>query len=225
MCWRLACRCLIGAVLICDGVLGQELPRVQAPDETGIGQSRPAPKAQERIEPAIEGQQVPETRQDPGAEQGEPRGGQQEADAKRLISSLNAIEASIRDLIAEEDALVRMRQEQREIADLQAQKDMAFWAGRMFWATAATVGLTFVSLVLIGFTLRYTRSAALYAKTAAEAAVASVDEARKGTAAAAQAANAATEANQLQWQTLIVSERAWLKITHVRITSPMKWVE
>lgn len=48
----------------------------------------------------------------------------------------------------------------RETQDLQAQKDMAQWARLMYIATAVTTVLTAVGILLLGFTLHFTRHAA-----------------------------------------------------------------
>jgi hypothetical protein len=128
--------------------------------------------AQDRIEPSLESQPIPETRQNPGRQESQGHATQEEAEANRIASMLDdMIEAATRDLISEENAQHRARQEQREIEDLQAQQDMALWAKAMFWAAFASVILTFVGICLIAWTLYYTRRAA-------DAAVAAVDKAK-----------------------------------------------
>lgn len=67
----------------------------------------------------------------------------------------------------------------REVRDLQAQEDMAFWAKAMFWATAGTVVLTLLALLALIRTLHHTRRAADYAKDM-------VDEAKNTTTAAVE---------------------------------------
>jgi len=76
-----------------------------------------------------------------------------------LTPALNDIESAIRDLIAEEDKIAAEAQESREARDLNAQEAMADWAKWMFFATLATVGLTFVALVYIRRTLLETKEA------------------------------------------------------------------
>ncbi|MGB5864963.1 MAG: hypothetical protein WBG95_11775 [Sulfitobacter sp.] len=76
------------------------------------------------------------------------------------MAAIEGIEAAIRDLIAEEDKIEADRQRNNENRDLYAQEAMANWARWMFWATVGTAVVTLLSLVLIGFTLRYTRKAA-----------------------------------------------------------------
>jgi hypothetical protein len=172
--------------------------------------------AQERIEPALESQPVPEPRQETGAEQGQASADQQEADADRIVPALDAIATTIRDLITEEDAQQRERQEYREVADLHAQQDMAMWAKRMFLAAVASVGLTFIGVILLWGTLKHTRTAAL-------AAVDTVNEARKTTAEATRAANAAFDANEISRKSFIEQQRAWLDLIEIRPLSALTW--
>jgi hypothetical protein len=148
--------CLVGAVVGLYGTVGT---------------------AQHSIEPALERQPVAEPRQDASAERGQDEAAQEESDTRPIESALKAIEAAIRELVAEEDAIESKRQKQREIADLQAQQDMARWAEFMVWATWAGVALTFVAVVLIARTLHHTKRAAIAAEDA-------VKEAKNATAAA-----------------------------------------
>jgi hypothetical protein len=76
-----------------------------------------------------------------------------------LTPALNDIESAIRVLIAEEDKRATEAQESREKRDLNAQEAMADWAKWMFFATLATVLLTFVALVYIRKTLIETQDA------------------------------------------------------------------
>jgi hypothetical protein len=103
--------CLIGAVVLVHGAVGSA------------------------AEPALENQRVAEPRQDAGAEHGQDEPAQEKPEPSQIELALKAIETAIRDLIAEEDAIERKRQQQREVADLQAQQEMALWAERMTWAT------------------------------------------------------------------------------------------
>jgi hypothetical protein len=183
----------------------------------GLTVALPGALAQEGIEPALESQPVAEPRQEPGTEQGEDHAAQEQTEAGQIEPALKAIETAIRDLIAEEDTIERERQQQREMADLEAQQEMALWAERMTWATWASVGLTFVGLILIGRTMLYTRDAALYTgdaalhtKTGADAAVATADEARKQTVVAVKAADTALSANEINRESMIAQQRAWL---------------
>lgn len=175
----------------------------------GLIATLPEALAQERVEPALESQPVPEPRQEPGAEQRQPRAGEQGADAEPLVPALNAIETAIRDLIAEDDAQQRERQEHHEIADLQAQKDMAFWAERMTWATYGSVALTFAGVLLIWRTLKHTRRTA-------DAAIAAVEEGQR-------TADAAIEANRINRDMFIRDQRAWLSISNFKIIDDLVW--
>jgi hypothetical protein len=86
-----------------------------------------------------------------------------------LLPAIKRIEDAIREHLPKNDEADR-RKEDREVADLQAQRDMVYWARWMFWASAAGVFLTVVGLVMIGGTLYYTASAATSARDAANAA-------------------------------------------------------
>ena len=74
------------------------------------------------------------------------------------------------------------REEWRSERDLEAQQDMARWAMLMFFASAASVVVTIVGLLLIWRTLHHTRRAADYAR-------AMVDETRVSSQSAALMAN------------------------------------
>lgn len=105
-------------------------------------------------------------------------------DAVDLSPALKDIEAAIRDLIAEDDKVAREAAQDREKRDLQAQEEMALWAERMFYATFATVVLTFIALFGIIRTLHHTRRAADYTEGM-------LSEAKATTKAAIDAANQA----------------------------------
>jgi hypothetical protein len=175
----------------------------------------PSALVQERVDPALESQPVPEPRQHTSADQRQPSTGQQEADAERLIPALNAIGAAIRGLIVKEDPQQRERQAHHETADLQAQQDMAFWAKAMFWATFATVLVTAVGIWLIYWTLIYTRRAAEAAAVGTKAAIDTAKEAQR-------TSDAAIEANNFNRQAFIAEHRPWLKVD-IRIAAPLKW--
>ena len=110
-----------------------------------------------------------------------------------LIPSLDKIEAAIRDLKPRADKAEDEQKTKREEADLQAQKDMADWARRMFWATVLSVIAAFlgvaatgVGIYLIWKTLGETKRAAdsaadmaVQAREATQAAFESADLARK----------------------------------------------
>ena len=113
---------------------------------------------------------VPKTNQ--VTDQGKPEsapGGASDASRKQeqppdYSRALQQIESAIRDLVAKEDKQEGQRQEEREVADLEAQQHMALWAMLMFFASTASVVVTVVGVVLIWRTLHHTRRAADYAK-------------------------------------------------------------
>jgi hypothetical protein len=172
--------------------------------------------AQESIEPTLKSQPVPESRELTGAEHRQTEPPEQETGADRLIPALNAIEGAIRDLITKEDAAEHDRQERREIDDLKAQQDMAFWAEAMSWASFSTVALTFVSILLIWRTFIHTRRAAEAASAGTDAAIAAAKEAQR-------TADAAVEANKLNREAFIAEQRAWVALKEVQILSPLTW--
>lgn len=171
--------------------------------------------AQDAIKPALEGKPIPDSRKQEATQGGQPEARQKETEPDRLVPALNSIESAIRDLISEENTTERNRQEQREVADLQAQQDMVHWAKLMFIATAFTVGLTFVGLVLIWRTLIYTRHAAEAAAAGNKAAMLAAKEAQK-------TSDAAIAANTLNREAFIAEYRPWLKVD-VAIGGPLKW--
>jgi hypothetical protein len=162
-----------------------------------------AASAQERIEPALESQPVPQPRQDARTEQSQDHAVQEEAEADRIAAMLNhMIEAATSDLIAEENAQQRERQEQREIADLQAQQDMALWAERMFWASIATVALTAVGLVLILRTLHYVARAT-------RAVIKAAEDAERGVRATARAVEITEDTAKRQLRAYVGTSRVY----------------
>lgn len=88
-------------------------------------------------------------------------------------------------------------QREQDARDLKAQESMAKWAKFMFWATCGGVMVTLAGVILVYFTLKHTADAAEYArqavvegKRAADAAEASIEEARATTAEARRQADA-----------------------------------
>lgn len=151
-------------------------------------------QAQEAVQPALEGDPVTaQGQEERGATSDDGPGAEPEA-APDYLPALERIEAAIRDTIAEEDADERERQENRDIADLEAQTDMAFWAKLMFWASFAGVVVTFVGVCLVGWTLHHTKRAADYAEQM-------VNEAKD-----------TTEAAHAQIEAIKLDQRAWMKI-------------
>lgn len=86
----------------------------------------------------------------------------EQAQPFNLAPALQGIEGAIRSLIPEVDSEGRRQEQEREQRDLSAQEGMAWWAELMFYASAATVVLTFFALVAILRTLHHTRRAADY---------------------------------------------------------------
>ena len=88
--------------------------------------------AQETTNPALEGEPIPNARQEQGASAGEDDTANEEESPTDITPFLQGIEAAIRDLIAEENEIERQRQEDRDVRDLEAQENMARWAKAMF---------------------------------------------------------------------------------------------
>jgi hypothetical protein len=89
-----------------------------------------------------------------------------EADIHRLANALEASNSRRRTAAEKQEA----------IQNLQAQENMAAYAGRMFWVGFAESTITFIGVVLVGFTLAATRSAANEARRAADAAMKALDQ-------------------------------------------------
>jgi hypothetical protein len=161
--------------------------------------------AQEPQQPTLKSEPIPTVGQQPSTAQSQPTAKSQPTDAEQLMPVLQGIESAIRKLIPSEDTEQRRRQEEREKADLKAQEDMAFWAMTMFWATLATVLLTFAALIAIIRTLHHTRRAADYAKSM-------VEEAAKATNAANATFDEARLANEIARDGLIAQHRPWMTL-------------
>lgn len=138
-------------------------------------------QAQENVVPSLENDPVGTAGYSESAEGADDQSECEQADGFDYAPALTLIEGAIRDLVADVDHVEAQRQQENEERDLQAQEDMAYWAKLMFWASAVTVGLTFIALVAIIRTLKHT-------KTAAEAAVDMVEEAKGTTLATRQMA-------------------------------------
>lgn len=104
---------------------------------------------------------------------------EQDPSAVDISPALNGIEAAIRELIAEEDAIARKEAEALEKRDLKAQEGMAWWAELMFYATGAMTVLTFAALIAIIRTLKHTKRAADYAQDMVREAKATTEAAEK----------------------------------------------
>lgn len=166
--------------------------------------------AREAPNPTFEGQPVTHTGEDQGTAGGENEGPTEQPQTIDITPTLKRIETAIRDLIAEEDKLEREGEKQRDIRDLDAQEAMADWAKGMFWASVATVLLTFAALIAIIKTLKHTKRAADYASDM-------VKEAKDTTAAAIYAAKAAEAANAQTAKASELDARAYLAVRDVKI--------
>jgi len=122
-----------------------------------------------------------------------------------VLTAIKGIETAIRDLIAEEDKIEADHQRKNEKRDLDAQEAMAKWARWMFWATFGSAGVTLVGLILIGFTLSYTRKAAEYTDGL-------LDQARKATVATIGAVEAAESANVVSTKNAFIDQRPWVSV-------------
>lgn len=103
-----------------------------------------------------------ELRQEKRAPDSETESGSKQVQPVDTTPALDRIEGAIRDLKAEEDTVAAKAEQDRDQRDLHAQEGMALWAEYMFYATAATVLLTFAALIAIIRTLHHTRRAADY---------------------------------------------------------------
>jgi hypothetical protein len=184
--------------------------------------------AQERVEPALERQPIPTPEQEERGNASQHDHSSPEQDSpSELLPGIQGIEAAIRSLVAPEDEAKRERQENREIADLQAQNNMAFWAMLMFFATVVATLVTAAGVYLIYRTLRYTKTMAVDTQRTADAAVVTADEASKGTAAATRAADAALEANKINRDVFRAERRAWIGVKQgdIIVTTPLEWTD
>lgn len=147
--------------------------------------------AQEGTNPALENQPVPESGQHTSKGGAADQGQQTEPTPGKISPALNQIEAAIRDLIAQERTAQGQGPKDEEIRDLKAQEGMALWAEAMFWATGAAVILTFAGIVLIRYTLKYTKIAAGHTEEM-------LNEARKTTKAAEETVVVTRESTERQ---------------------------
>jgi hypothetical protein len=85
--------------------------------------------------------------------------------------ALERIGDALTELVPEVNEEKEKRTETRELRDLQAQEDMAAWAERMFWATLASLGISFVGVVLVWRSLKLNRETLEQATKASNAAV------------------------------------------------------
>lgn len=175
-------------------------------------QSPGGPEQEAQEAPATEGQPVPEAGQEKRDPAGQEASRSEQVDRSALVPVLQGVERAIRDLVATEDKEESKRKENREIRDLDAQEGMVLWAEKMFWATLATVLLTFAALIAILRTLHHTRRAADYAEKMAIEARKATDAAIAGVQAGQKAAEAAGETNRITIETAAIDRRPWIKI-------------
>lgn len=115
--------------------------------------------AQQAESPTLESQPIPTTEQQEAKAESSAGGQLQQSEAEKLIPVLNSIKDSLDQLKPSKDDAKEKRNEDRAVADLQAQKDMALWAKRMFWATIVSVVISFVGLGMIWRSLTIAREA------------------------------------------------------------------
>ena len=163
----------------------------------------------------LKSQPVPEGGQNTSKDGAADQGQKKEPASEKLSPSLDRIEAAIRDLITQERAAQGQGPKDEEIRDLKAQEGMALWAKAMFWATIAAVLLTFAGIVLIRYTLKYTKIAAGHTKEM-------LNEARETTKAARAAVDEAKEATKAAEDAVVVTRnmgmaqtRAYIAITQM----------
>lgn len=103
--------------------------------------------------------------------------------AEAMEPVLSAFQSSIDRIAAvlESQSINPAARRALEIAeqDLQAQRDMAKWAERMFWAAFASVVLTAIGVVLIRQTLVYTKKTLEEAEATSKAAVRAIESTRR----------------------------------------------
>lgn len=158
-------------------------------------------QAQEIPPPPFENQPAPNVRLEQDRGTGAQGSRSKQTDALQLLPAIEGIESAIRDLKPKEDKERKGRQEQREISGLNAQQEMAVSAKRVFWTSAATVGLTLIGVVLIWRTLRHTRTAAIAARDA-------VDEAWRATEAAEKTLAVTQKTRQHELRAYVVVSKA-----------------
>ena len=117
--------------------------------------------AQHQTSPTLESKPVTATQSPERPSDHQDGGAKEQSKPEALAPALEKIESAIRDAIPPKDEAKDQRQENRDVSDLKAQKDMARWAERMFWATGASIALTLIGILLIWRTLHHTRRAAV----------------------------------------------------------------
>ncbi len=124
-----------------------------------------------------------------------------ETDIERLASALKAANANP----------YASAEQKRASEYLQTQRDMVKWAGRMFWVGLVEAAITFLGVILVGFTLNHT-------KRAADAANVSAKHARRSANAAWKSVKVTREIGQKQI-------RAYLSCEGATFTVQDQWLE
>lgn len=169
--------------------------------------------AQERPQPALQGEPEATGQNAGGGSPSTQQAGPEDSDSAPLLTAIQSIEAAIRELVAEEDKVAAEQRDALDQADLRAQESMALWAFWMFVASAFSVFLTGVGVLLIWRTLIYTRDAAQYAKVAADHAGAGVKEAKKATVAARDTVTVTRDLGMAQLRPYIFCKSASYTLT------------
>lgn len=96
------------------------------------------------------------------------QGNQEAGHNENITAGISRISSALEAQKPKADPYEKDRNE-REIRDLQAQENSAYWAQAMFWATFAAIILSVIGIGLVWFTFRETRKAAKSAQISAEA--------------------------------------------------------
>lgn len=155
------------------------------------------------LKPSFEGDPVPDRRKEEEGLERQPGPAHSERPSPPLLSALKGVEPKPEKTESAEDEQYYKRQENREIADLKAQQEMALWAEGMFYANLFTTIISALALIAIVCTLRHT-------KRAADASVDMVAEAKATTTAAQATVDVTRQIGQAQ-------TRAYLDLSVVEI--------
>jgi hypothetical protein len=96
------------------------------------------------------------------------QGNQKAGHNENITAGVSRIGSALEAQKPKADSYEKERNE-REIRDLQAQENSAYWAEAMFWATIAAIILSVIGIGLVWFTFRETRNAAKSAQISSEA--------------------------------------------------------
>lgn len=123
----------------------------------------------------------------------------------------NAVDSTIRDIVAPHPEPQNRAEEARARRDLQAQEDMAKWAFWMLVAAIVGTSLTAVGVGLVFRTLHHTRRAADFAGE-------TIAESQRASQAALVASEAATESNRIAGAAAKTQLRAYVGVQAVNYT-------